>query len=451
MTTTNRLIDPVAERVVLGAALLDARLWETYIVEGLTAEHFAGDHAAHAYSAACRLIAAGKPIDTTALYLEMKAALGSVDAERLARWTEDLPSDAVTSVVGPQTCKRLIALAAARHIQAECAATARRLAAGEVHPDALGAEIDRIDGVLIGMREQQVGRTLGVPKVLVQEMLNMAEERTMRPRGQTPWIPSGIKDLDDVTGGARQRKVALVAGRTSMGKSVLAMNWTIAACRAGYRCLVATLEDDAPTWTARAVSHLSSVPLDVVLGKTDPRQDQVEDILTGANVYRGLPLRVWDGAGCTPEQLRAQARIATRDLGGLDLLVVDYIGLMLPPGGKRLASREQEVARTSASLVALAKDLDVAVVAAAQLNRDNEKRSSRVPGLADLRESGSLEQDAYQVILLHRPEYYDAGQRPGEIDLIVAKNKDGERNRTIAASWRGATATIADLSKRKEY
>jgi replicative DNA helicase len=448
VTGSNRLIDPVAERVVLGAALLDSRLWETYILAGLTADHFAGDLSSHGYAAACRLIARGQAVDITSLYGEMRHALKSTDPESIIRWAEDLPSDAVTSVVGPQTCKRLIALAQSRNVQAECATTARRLAAGEVHPDALATELDRLDSVLLAHREQQAGRSLGIPQELLGDMLLSAEERMRRPAGSIPWIPSGVADLDAVTGGARRKKVVLVAGRPSMGKSTLAMNWACAAARADHPGLVCTLEDDAPTWTARAVAHLGQVPLDVTLGKASPYGDQYEGMFKGGDVYRKLPLRVWDGSNATPEQLRAQIRIAQRELGEVRWVVVDYIGLMMPPGGKRLTSREQEVARTSAALVAIAKDLDVAMIVAAQLNRDADKRSSRVPGLSDLRESGSLEQDAYQVILLHRPSFYEPGKRDGEIDLIVAKNKDGDR-KTVAASWSGARMTVADLIESK--
>lgn len=450
MSGPNRLIDPVVERIVLGAALLDSRLWETYIMAGLTADHFSGDMTAHTYAAGCRLIASGQAVDIAALYTELRRALPSAGPETLIRWAEDLPSGVATSVVGPQTCARLIALANARNVQEECAATARRLAAGEVHPDSLGTELDRLDSVLLGHREKQAGRSLCRPLDLLGDMLLSAEERMRRPVGSIPWIPSGVADLDAVTGGARRKKVVLVAGRPSMGKSTLAMNWACGAARAGKPGLVCTLEDDAPTWTARAVAHLGQVPLDVTLGKAAPMGDQYEAMFRGGDIYRGLPLRVWDGSGATPEQLRAQIRIAQRELGEVHWVVVDYIGLMLPPGGRRLASREQEVARTSAALVALAKDLDVAMIVAAQLNRDADKRASRVPGLSDLRESGSLEQDAYAVVLLHRPSFYEPGKRDGEIDLIVAKNKDGDR-RTVAASWSGARMTVADLSQRKEY
>ena len=137
----------------------------------------------------------------------------------------------------------------------------------------------------------------------------------------------------------------------------------------------------------------------------------------------------------SPEVVRSKIRIAKRDRP-IDLVVVDYLQLMVPPAGKRYQSREQEVASTSQALVAIAKECDVALILVCQLNRKCESRENKRPVKSDLRESGALEQDAYQILMVHRPCYYadevkedKKQEEQGKEDvaeIIVAKNKDGK-------------------------
>ena len=126
------------------------------------------------------------------------------------------------------------------------------------------------------------------------------------------------------------------------------------------------------------------------------------------------------------------------------MIVIDYLQLMT--SGRRVESRQQEVSEFSRALKLLAKELEIPVIAAAQLNRGPENRTDRKPQMSDLRESGSLEQDADLIMLLHRPEYYEEENRPGEADIIVAKHRNGE-TRTIPVSFRGHVSCFANMAR----
>ena len=134
------------------------------------------------------------------------------------------------------------------------------------------------------------------------------------------------------------------------------------------------------------------------------------------------PLYVDDSANITISEIRSKCR-RLKQQENLGLVVIDYLQLMT--SGRQVESRQQEVSAMSRNLKLLAKDLDIPVIAVAQLNRNSEGRTDRKPMMSDLRESGSLEQDADIIILLHRPDYYDKEDRPGEADIIVAKHRAG--------------------------
>jgi len=157
------------------------------------------------------------------------------------------------------------------------------------------------------------------------------------------------------------------------------------------------------------------------------RTGQVTDaefskLTAGIAQLENLPVWVDDVSNLTPEQLRAKV-LRTHAQHGVDLIMVDYLQLMR--GGGRFENRVQEVTEISRSLKALAKELNVPVVAAAQLNRAVESRADKKPLLSDLKESGSIEQDADVVMFLHRPEYYDPHAAKGECNIILAKQRNG--------------------------
>ena len=153
------------------------------------------------------------------------------------------------------------------------------------------------------------------------------------------------------------------------------------------------------------------------------------------------PLYIDDSPNMSLMEIRAKCR-RLKQTEDLKLVVIDYLQLM--SSGKKVESRQQEVSEFSRALKLLAKELEVPVVALSQLNRGSEMRQDKIPQLSDLRESGSIEQDADVVFLVHRPDFYNKEDRPGEADIIMAKHRNGPTD-TFHLAFQGATSKFADM------
>jgi replicative DNA helicase len=246
-------------------------------------------------------------------------------------------------------------------------------------------------------------------------------------------LPTGLADLDRLTGGLRPGQLVVVAGRPGMGKSVfgvdIARNISI---RAGKPVAFFALEMGEDELIQRILSAETLIPLHALrdakhLSDLDWRRLAEAELELAA-----APLHIDPTPSVNMTEIRARARrLAQRK--GLSLIVVDYLQLMTP--ARKSESRQQEVAEISRGMKLLAKELQVPVIAVAQLNRGPEQRTDKRPMLADLRESGALEQDADLVIFVHRDDYYDKeSARAGEVDLIVAKNRSGPQDTITAAA-----------------
>lgn len=236
-------------------------------------------------------------------------------------------------------------------------------------------------------------------------------------------MPTGYTDFDELTSGLAPGQLIVVAGRPGMGKSTIGMDWVRhLSLRCGHATALFSLEMGRNELMMRLFSAECRVRLqDMRSGRMDSQAwDQLmrtRSTVVNSNIY------IDDSPGQTMQTLRARLR-TLKQRHSITFAVVDYMQLLTL--GKKTESRQQEVSELSRQLKLLAKELDIAVVAVSQLNRGPEQRTDRIPSLADLRESGSIEQDADIVILAHRPDAYDRDSpRMGEVDLIVAKHRAG--------------------------
>jgi replicative DNA helicase len=250
--------------------------------------------------------------------------------------------------------------------------------------------------------------------------------------GATQGLSTGLTDLDSLIGGLGAGQLIIVAGRPAMGKSVLLADFCRqAAFRDNMTAALFSLEMSKQEFGRRIVSAETGIGLST-LKSGELTEDEWSKVMTFRAESDASKLRVIEAAGSTIESIRARAR-RIQQQHGLDLIAVDYLQLMI--GSKQTDNRQAEVAGISRGLKLLAMELGVPVVAAAQLNRGVESRTDKRPTMADLRESGSIENDADVVILLHRPAYYDkATPRGAEIDLIVDKNRHGQQDTVIAVA-----------------
>jgi len=271
-----------------------------------------------------------------------------------------------------------------------------------------------------------------VPYVAISEIVPQLKgtiERFAQSQSYITGIPSGFPDLDRLTTGFHEGELIIVAGRPGMGKSSFALSIAKnVAQKEGLPVGIFSLEMSKEQLALRLLSFLSHIPLqDLRLGKLTEEQKEVLDI--ALNELSELPLYIDDSAALTTTDLRVKA-LRMKKEHGVELIIVDYLQLLR--GVRKYSSRQEEVAEISRSLKALAKELEIPVIALAQLSRQVEHRSDKRPQLADLRESGQIEQDADLIIFLHRPEYYLKIKKKevppdlqGKVEIIVAKQRQG--------------------------
>ncbi|MDO5661485.1 MAG: replicative DNA helicase [Brachybacterium sp.] len=261
--------------------------------------------------------------------------------------------------------------------------------------------------------------------------------------GEVTGVPTGFTEFDELTQGLHAGQMVIFAGRPAMGKTTLGMDvMRSAAIHNGMAACLFSLEMDKVEITMRLLSAESQVPMHRMRsGEMDDRDWQ--NLVRAESRVREAPLFMDDSANMSLMEIRAKCR-RLKQQHDLKLVVIDYLQLM--SSGKRVESRQQEVSEFSRALKLLAKEIEVPVIAISQLNRGNEQRTDKKPMMSDLRESGSIEQDADLIVLIHREDYYEReSPRAGEADLIVAKHRNGA-TRTIAVAFEGQYSRFKDMA-----
>lgn len=239
-------------------------------------------------------------------------------------------------------------------------------------------------------------------------------------------VGTGFGDLDRLTGGFRPGQFIIIAARPAMGKTSLALNIaTHVSVNLSKKVGVFTMEMGADEVIMRMFSSASEVNMDSMLKGYGMNQEKLTRIMQASEVLRSKHIYIDESGTNTPLDIRAKVRRLAAEVGGLDLVLIDYLQLMSLSRDRE--NRQQEISEISRSLKVLAKDMKIPVVALSQLNRGLESRDDRRPRLADLRESGAIEQDADLVMFIYRDEYYypDKTEKPGIAEIIVGKNRHG--------------------------
>jgi replicative DNA helicase len=282
-----------------------------------------------------------------------------------------------------------------------------------------------------------------VPLVQAIEAATEEIEHASGRDGSMTGVPTGFAELDTLTNGLHPGQLILIAARPALGKSTLALDFARAAAITNdMPAIFFSLEMGRSEIAMRLLSAESNIFLQK-LRKGDVRSEDWTTLASTRGRIADAPLYIDDSPNMTLVEIRAKCR-RLKQKAGLKLVVIDYLQLMT--SGKRVESRQQEVSEFSRALKLLAKELQVPVIALSQLNRGPEQRVDKKPALSDLRESGSLEQDADMVILLHRESAYEKeSSRPGEADLIIAKHRNGPTG-TVTVAFQGAFSRFADMA-----
>ena len=292
--------------------------------------------------------------------------------------------------------------------------------------------LDEAEQSIFSLTQQKDNKLFQHIKPILTEAIQNLEKMQSK-KGAVVGIPSGIIDLDNVTAGFRKSDLIVIAGRPSMGKTALALSIARnAALESKVPTAIFSLEMSSDQLAQRLLS--SEARIDGQKARTGRLQTaRWKDVVIASGKLADAPLFIDDTAALSILDLRSRARRLKRE-ENIGLLVVDYLQLMQGP--RRSENRQQEISYITQSLKALAKELDIPVIALSQLSRAVESRTNKRPVLSDLRESGAIEQDADLVIFLYRPFVYDDKkvEEKGLAYLIVAKQRSGP-TRTVKATF----------------
>jgi replicative DNA helicase len=432
--------DIAAERAVLGAMMLDADALAACLAM-LTGQAFFRPAHQLVLAAISALAESGEPVDWLMVKaeLERRGDLGRVGGP-LA--TSDLIDATPSAAQGPWYARRLLELQSQR----DAGVLGIRIQAAGADPSLTAAErLDIISGLIDGLADTAVRAECATAADLIGPLIEALEAGPSAACG----IPSGWGELDRIIPGFRPGEVTVIGGRPSMGKSVVLLNIAAyAAIRLRENVLAVTLEMSAGDYMERLLAAEAGIELGHIRERalTDDDWDRIAKAriaLADADT-----LRIHEGPDLSAQGIRAELRAMRRSGKPAALVTVDYLQLM--EGSGQRESRQLEVSGMSRALKLISREFGVPVLVGSQLNRGPEMRSDHRPVKADLRESGAVENDADIVILLYRDdEYVEDSPRAGEIDLIVAKNRQGARA-TATLAFRGHLARCSNLYRDPE-
>jgi replicative DNA helicase len=258
-------------------------------------------------------------------------------------------------------------------------------------------------------------------------------------------VATGFTELDEMTSGLQPADLIIVAGRPSMGKTTIAMNMAEnIAIKGDKPVAIFSMEMPSESLAMRMMSSIGCIDQHRVRTVTMDHNDWSK-LTSAINLLAETKLFIDDTPALTPSDLRSRARRLTREHGQLGLIVIDYLQLMQSPSSGD--NRVQQITDISRGLKALAKELNVPVVALSQLNRNLEQRANKRPIMSDLRESGAIEQDADLIMFVYRDEVYnDESQDKGIAEIIIGKHRNGPLG-TVPLRFYGAHTRFADLNK----
>jgi len=426
-----------AERSVLGSMLIDNESIHR-VVEALSAEAFYREAHRKIFSAVIDLYQRNEPADLVTVTTELKSK-GWLEeaggATYLSSLVDNIPSSANAAAYA-----RIVREKALRRMLIEGATEIAER--GYQEEGDVEHFVDQAEKIILEVAQRRIRQSFISVREIVKDSFKAIEQLYERKELITG-VPTGYRELDRLTSGLQRSDLIVVAGRPSMGKTALALNMAEhAAVEGGHKVAIFSLEMSKEQLVQRLLCSRAEVDATKLrggfLGESDwPKLTRAAGLLSEA------PIFIDDTPAINALEVRAKARRLMRE-HGLDLIVVDYLQLMRGIG--RSESREREISEISRALKALAKELAVPVVALSQLNRGVEARQDKRPQLADLRESGAIEQDADVIAFIYRDEMYNReSPDAGKAEVIVGKQRNGPTGK-VKLAFRGNITRFDDLA-----
>ncbi|MGL5287308.1 replicative DNA helicase [Aeromonas sp. RU39B] len=412
-----------AEQSVLGGLMLDNEAWDRVAERVIDQDFYSRPHRL-IFQAMNRLSNAGSPIDLITVQedLERSEQLEEVGGfAYLVEIAKNTPSAANITAYAEIVRERAVVR--------EMIAVANEIVEAGYEPQGRnsGDLLDLAESKVFKIAEQRTSANEGPQPLrhILEQTVDKIEELFKKPHNGVTGVSTGYNDLDKMTAGLQRSDLVIVAARPSMGKTTFAMNLCEnAALTSDKPVLIFSLEMPSEQIIMRMLASVGRID------QTRIRTGQLDDedwarlsSTMGTLLEKGK-MYIDDSSGLTPTEVRSRARRVARDNGGLSMIMVDYLQLMRVPSLSD--NRTLEIGEISRSLKALAKELQCPVVALSQLNRSLEQRADKRPVNSDLRESGSIEQDADLIMFIYRDEvYHDDSPDKGIAEIIIGKQRNG--------------------------
>ena len=411
-----------AEQSVLGSMLIDPESWDKVAVLVTETDFYNRSHQI-IFKAITRLLNISNPIDLITVSEELEKHDELEDAggfAYLGELAKNTPSSANVASYAQ--------IISERAITRELIGVAHEIAEIGYNPEGRDSAdiLDLAESRVFEIAERRTGENEGPRNVesVLGKTIDRLEE-LVKTNKEVTGVTTGFTDLDKKTSGLQPSDLIIVAARPSMGKTTFAMNLVENAMMAEEKpVLVFSLEMPSEQIMMRMLASLSRVDQTKIRTAQLDDEDWARISNTMAMLKDKDRLFVDDSSGLTPMDVRSRARKLARERGGISLIMIDYLQLMRVPSLSE--NRTLEIAEISRSLKALAKELEVPVVALSQLNRTLEQRADKRPVNSDLRESGSIEQDADLIMFIYRDEvYHENSEDKGIAEIIIGKQRNG--------------------------
>jgi replicative DNA helicase len=437
-----------AERAVIGAMLVSETAVAA-VAERLGAEDFYSEVHRIIYGAMMRLYSRGEPIDQLTLTNELRSVN---EFERIGG--RPYVFQIVESVPTAANAGRYADIVRGKALLRAIIDVGSRITEDAFRePEDVSEALDSAEQLVYGVSNRTLREHLAPVSELAPGALEMIQ-RLYEQEGEVTGVETGFEDLDRLTTGFHKSDLIILAARPAMGKTAMALNaiWHASGERK-MPVAIFSLEMSKEQLVQRLISQTTRIPAQDLRSGNVKAEDWPKLVRGVAEVSRA-PIWIDDTAGVTLMEIRAKVRRLASQLNvagkvPLSLVVVDYLQLMVGDQARnRAENRQQEIADISRGLKVLARDLDVPVLAIAQLSRAVEARHDKRPLLSDLRDSGAIEQDADMVMFLYRDEYYNSeSDDKGIAEVIVGKHRNGPTGK-VQLAWLEQYTKFASLARR---
>ena len=425
-----------AERGLIASIIIDGETLQRCLSEKITPDFFFDPKHQDIYAAAVKLSQANTGIDEITLTEQLRRD-SRLDSAGGAAYVNELTGQVASSAHAPHW---MVIVREKHFLRCLISTSVSTVEKAHAHTEGIERLLEDVEQSFFRISESRIAETSQQIDKPIEEAMEMVA-RMIAENGRVQGIPTGFRELDTLTYGFQSGQMIVVAARPGMGKTSIALNFIEAAMfpppnsgREPAHVLMFSLEMPARELAMRLLCSRARVNAQKMRSSRPDAQTQL-DLVQASNEYRGKPLIVDDNGGQTILEIRAKCRRIARRRK-LDMVVIDYIQLI--NGLDSSIAREQQIAEVSRSIKAMAKEFQIPIIALAQLNRKSEDEA-RQPKMSDLRESGSIEQDADIVMLISRPNVSQSKAAEAEAEqmgqdgcyarqLIVAKNRNGPTN-----------------------